>query len=493
MSEPSLSVATAHPDARRHALIESVGAFFDSGAVFEALARRVALPTESQNPARAPVLRAYLCEEITPVFEAMGFVCRLIDNPDPRGGPMLFAERIEDPDQITVLGYAHGDVIRGLEGQWRDERDPWRLQASGDRWYGRGTADNKGQHTINLLALAHVLRTRATEQGRAPEQWGEARLGFNARFLIETGEEVGSPGLHAVCAAHREALAADVLIASDGPRVSAHRPTLFLGSRGALNFDLVVEPRAGAHHSGNWGGLISNPGIVLAQALSVILDRRGRIQIPAWRPDSLSAAVRAALADVEVEGGPQGPQIEPDWGEPGLSPAERVYGWNAFEILAFETGNPARPVSAIPGRAWARCQLRFVVGTQVDDILPALRRHLDSHGFEAVRIEPSSEGYFPATRLELDHPWAQWTATSIQRSTGLSPAILPNLGGSLPNDAFSEILGLPTVWVPHSYPGCSQHAPDEHLLGSVARQALQMMAGLYWDLGETAVPGRHRP
>lgn len=61
---------------------------------------------------------------------------------------------------------------------------------------------------------------------------------------------------------------------------------------------------------------------------------------------------------------------------------------------------------------------------------------------------------------------------------------MPNLGGSLPNDVFSETLGLPTVWVPHSYPAYSQHAPNEHLLGSVARQGLQIMAGLYWDFGE---------
>jgi hypothetical protein len=54
----------------------------------------------------------------------------------------------------------------------------------------------------------------------------------------------------------------------------------------------------------------------------------------------------------------------------------------------------------------------------------------------------------------------------------------------LPNDAFSELLGLPTIWVPHSYPGCSQHAANEHLLASVAREGLQIMAGLFWDLGE---------
>jgi hypothetical protein len=82
----------------------------------------------------------------------------------------------------------------------------------------------------------------------------------------------------------------------------------------------------------------------------------------------------------------------------------------------------------------------------------------------------------------------QWAATSIAKTTGARPAILPNSGGSLPNDIFSEVLGMPTIWVPHSYLGCSQHAPNEHLPLAIAREGLQLMAGLYWDLGEPGAP-----
>jgi acetylornithine deacetylase/succinyl-diaminopimelate desuccinylase-like protein len=481
--------APRDPSARSRAL-DDADRWFDAGGFFAELARRVAMPTESQDPSRGPVLDAYLADEIEPMLATLGFACERIANPSGRGGPMLIAQRIEDASRPTVLGYGHGDVIRGLAGQWRDGRDPWTLQVDGARWYGRGTADNKGQHSINLAALRLVLQARAREQGLAADALARVRLGFNAKLLLETGEEVGSPGLHAVGAARRDALAADVLIASDGPRVSPTRPTLFLGSRGAVNFDLVVDLREGAHHSGNWGGLISNPGVVLAHALACIVDARGAIQVPEWRPDSLTPAVRRALSTLEVDGGDDGPAIEPDWGEPGLTPAERVYGWCAFEVLAFETGNPARPVNAIPARAKATCQLRFVVGVDPEDIVPALRRHLAARGFPQVRVEASAEGYFPATRLDPDHPWVDWTSASIRASTGAEPAILPNLGGSLPNDAFSERLGLPTVWVPHSYAGCSQHAPDEHLLEPVAREALRLMTGLYWDLGEPGTPAR---
>ncbi|RYX88034.1 MAG: M20 peptidase family dipeptidase, partial [Bradyrhizobiaceae bacterium] len=85
---------------------------------------------------------------------------------------------------------------------------------------------------------------------------------------------------------------------------------------------------------------------------------------------------------------------------------------------------------------------------------------------------------------DIDNPWVGWAVQSVQTTTGKAPALLPNFGGSLPNDVFTDILGLPTVWVPHSYPGCSQHAPDEHILKPVTAEALRIMAGLFWDLGE---------
>jgi acetylornithine deacetylase/succinyl-diaminopimelate desuccinylase-like protein len=314
------------------------------------------------------------------------------------------------------------------------------------------------------------------------------RLGFNAKYLIEMGEETGSGGLRELCADNRERFKADLLIASDGPRLRAERPTVFLGARGNANFDLTIEARKGSHHSGNWGGLISNPGIQLAHAIASIVSATGQIRIPEWVPAELPAAVRTALADCEVDGGADGPAIEPWWGEPGLSPAERVFGWCSFEVLAFKTGNPDTPVNAIPGRAWARCQLRFVVGIDPDGIVPALRSHLDRQGFAMVKVAATSNSRFKATRLDPDDKWVRWAVASIAASSGKKPAVLPNLGGSLPNDIFTEVLGLPTVWVPHSYPGCSQHAPNEHLPPSLLREGLCVMTGLYWDLGAGNTP-----
>ena len=102
-----------------------------------------------------------------------------------------------------------------------------------------------------------------------------------------------------------------------------------------------------------------------------------------------------------------------------------------------------------------------------------------------VSIEDSKRGDLGASRLDPNDPWVKWCETSLCQTTKKSISVLPNLGGSLPNDIFSVEMGLRTIWIPHSYPACSQHAPNEHLLGSIAREGLAMMAGLFWDLGHT--------
>lgn len=458
---------------RQSAIDRAIG-FFDDGTFEQDLSRRVSLRTESQNEERSSELILYLEREMMPAFTAMGFSCTILRDP-AADLPFLIAERFEDDNLPTVLGYGHGDVVRGLEDGWAEGLLPFVMSERNGRWYGRGTADNKGQHSVNMAALKAVLETRG-------------RLGFNAKYLIEMGEERGSPGLRDICRNHGERLKADLLIASDGPRLNAERPTVFLGARGGITFDLVIEAREGGHHSGNWGGALSNPGVQMAHAIASLVGPSGQIRVPELVPEELPQAVRDALADCEIDGGPDGPRIDPDWGEPGLSTAERVFGWCALEVLAFETGTPRAPVNAIPPRAWARLQLRFVVGIDPEAVLPAVRRHLDRQGFGMVRIAPAGDEIFRATRLDPQDPWVGFTLRSLASTTGRKPALLPNLGGSLPNDIFADILKLRTIWVPHSYPGCSQHAPNEHLPKEIAREALAIMAGLYWDIGEGNTP-----
>jgi acetylornithine deacetylase/succinyl-diaminopimelate desuccinylase-like protein len=443
----------------------------DGGRLQSVLTQRVACASESQNPDRQATLHSYLADHLVPMLQPMGFQTRILPNPQAGGPPFLIATRKESGARFGVLSYGHGDVVRGYAEQWFPGLDPWVLEARGERWYGRGTADNKGQHIINLLALEQVLQARG------------GQLGFDVTLLFEMGEETGSPGLESFCQQYRQDLRADLFLASDGPRLHADQPTVFLGSRGAFNFDLSVELRPGAHHSGNWGGLLRNPGVRLAHAIASMVDERGVIRVPGLRPPPLSDAVRRALSPLRFAAEPGDPEIDEHWGEPGLTPGERVIGWNALEVLAFKTGNPEAPVNAIPGRARCHAQLRFVVGSDSARFIEHIRAHLDQHGFDDVQVSGSGP-CMEASRLDPDDPWVTWALASIANSTGKTPVLLPNLGGTLPNDIFNLGLGLPTLWVPHSYPACAQHAPNEHLLAPVAREAMQLMAGLWWDLGE---------
>jgi acetylornithine deacetylase/succinyl-diaminopimelate desuccinylase-like protein len=462
----------------RDAVIQQLLAGFDDGSFLEELGRRVAIPTESQVPESFPHLRRYLAEEIGPELESMGYAVSVIDNPVDGGGPFLIGRRFEGEGLPTVMTYGHGDVVRGLAGDWRDGRDPWTIDVAGERVYGRGVVDNKGQHTINMRALKAVIGTRG-------------RLDFNSVFLMETSEEIGSPGIAELCAAHGDDLKGDVLIASDGPRVAAGRPTLWLGARGAINLDLRLVLRDGGQHSGNWGGLLANPAVILANAIAAIIDRQGRIKARGIVPEHIPNSVRVALADIAVDPGEGGPAIDAWYGEPGLTPAERVFAWNTFEVLAMKAGNPDNPVNAVPPSAVANCQMRYTVDRDRAELVPALRAFLDAQGFPEVEVyEAPGRSSWGATRLDPGHPWVRWACDSVERTIGQRPAVLPNIGASLPNDAFADTLGYATVYVPHSYPGCSQHAPNEHGLLPLFREGLAMMGGLFWDMGENPAPFR---
>ncbi|QHC23540.1 M20 family metallopeptidase [Streptomyces sp. GS7] len=466
-------------------LVQQAEDYVDSGAFFADLSAMVRYPTESARPGGYIAVKAYLDEVLVPALHGLGCSVVAYPNPDSSGGPFLVGTRVESPEFPTLLCYGHADVVDGHAGRWSEGRDPWTLTADGDRWYGRGAADNKGQHLVNLAALRLLL----AEQGS---------LGFNLTFLFETGEEVGSPGLADFAATHREQLRADVLVASDGPRLDAATPTLFLGARGGVRLLLDVDLRPESYHSGNWGGILRNPATTLAGAIASLVDGHGRLQVPALLPPPIPAPVREALAGVTVAGNPGDPAPDEGWGAPGLTAAERLYGWNTLEVLSLGSADIDHPVNAIPGRARAVLQLRYVAGTDVSRIREIVAEHLAARGYPMVDVTVRSS--FPASRTPLDDPWVDWARTALEQVTGKAVAVLPNIGGSLPNHVFTDILGLPTLWLPHSYPGCLQHAPDEHLLGTIAREGLVLATALFHSLGhpsaEHPLPARaetHRP
>lgn len=464
----------------RDAAIARAVAHFDSGGFRARLSELVAIPSTAQDPAFAEALPLYLSGAMKPWLEHLGFAVEVYPNPVPEFGPILMASRVEDAARPTVITYGHGDTVRGLDEQWSAGLAPWQLTERDGRWYGRGTVDNKGQHALNLSALEAVLAERG------------GKLGFNLKLVLEMAEERGSRGLREFVGAHKQALAADVLIGSDGPRVSPELPTVKMGTRGTYHFDLVCRLRPGGVHSGHWGGITRDPAVILSHAIASIMDRNGKILVRDWVPP-LSDSVRAMLAGCPVGGGSEeSATVDAGWGEPGRSAAEKIYASNSFIVLSMLSGRPENPVNAVAPDASAHCQIRYTVDTDTAIFVPSLRKHLDDAGFAEIAIE-NAGGRMPGSRTAFDNPWVGWAAASIEKTLGRKVQLVPNSSGGLPGDVFVDHLQVPLLWIPHSYNGCKQHGPDEHALPEIFREGMAMMAGLWWDLGEAGTPTKAGP
>ena len=449
--------------------LENSNKWFTDGKFFDKLSSLVNIVTDSKNAVSVEDLTSYYTDGLSDILTELGLQTEIIDNPIKGGPPFLIGKRIESSELKTILLYGHGDTVPLQEGQWFKEIIPNELKIIDNKIYGRGVADNKGQHLINLLALLSVLKIRK-------------KLGFNLKIVFEMGEEIGSPGLFDLCEKYKDYFKSDVLIASDGPRVAVDVPTVFLGSRGAINFELEAKYREGAHHSGNWGGVLRDPGVRLSHALSMITDKYGKILIENWKPTSLSAEVRNRLHSLPATIS-ETLEIDENWGEHGLSSNEKLFGWNSFSVLALKSGNIDMPVNAIQPSAKALCQLRFVVGTDANQVISSLRAHLDQNSFEDIQIITENAINFEASRTNLNNIWLEKVEHILEKFHRDKIHVIPNLAGSLPNNCFTDILGIPTIWIPHSYKECSQHAPNEHVPIELLQNSLLLMTDLYWNLG----------
>ena len=449
--------------------LENSNKWFADGTFFDKLSSLVNIVTDSKNALSVEDLTSYYTDGLSDILTDLGLQTEIIDNPIKDGPPFLIGKRIESSELKTILLYGHGDTVPLQEGQWFEGIIPNELKIIDKKIYGRGVADNKGQHLINLLALLSVLKIRK-------------KLGFNLKIVFEMGEEIGSPGLFDLCEQCKDYFESDVLIASDGPRVAIDVPTIFLGSRGAINFELEAKYREGSHHSGNWGGVLRDPGVRLSHALSMITDKYGNILIENWKPTSLSAEVRDRLHSLPATIS-ETVEIDENWGEPGLSSNEKLFGWNSFSVLALRSGNIDLPVNAIQPSAKALCQLRFVVGTDTNKVISSLRDHLDQNGFNDIKIITENAINFEASRTNLNNIWLEKIENIIEKFHRDKIHVIPNLAGSLPNNCFTDILGIPTIWIPHSYKECSQHAPNEHVPIELLQNSLLLMTDLYWNLG----------
>lgn len=329
------------------------------------------------------------------------------------GGPAVVARHAAAPGQPTVLLYAHHDVQPpGELALWDSE--PFVATEREGRLYGRGSADDKAGLFVHLAAFRAVS-----------EVLGE-RLGIGVTLFIEGEEEDGSPSFRAFLEAHRERLAADVIVVADSSNWAVGQPALTASLRGLADGTFEVAVLEHSVHSGVFGGPILDAPTILSRLIATLHDDDGNVAV----------AGLVAHADTDVEYPEE--QFRRDASVlDGVrlagtgSIAARLWLRPALSIIGMDV--PAVDVSSntIQARARAKFSLRLAPGQDPAAAMEALRRHLEENVPFGARLTFTPKERGNAYLADMDSEAARTVLWALGQAWG-RPAVQTGMGGSIP-------------------------------------------------------------
>jgi acetylornithine deacetylase/succinyl-diaminopimelate desuccinylase-like protein len=409
------------------------------------LDRYLRIPTVSRHvtPELLADVRAFW-HDVGLEFEALGLEER-------EATPALYAEIAGPPNAPTLLLYGHYDVQpTGDLTRWTWEGvacppfaptyfdgqapvDPRSMDDAGLARLlvvARGGADNKGQHLANVLGALDAAR--------------DGTLAWTVKIILDGEEEHGSPHLAAIARAHRARLGAHVLVGSDGPR-QKNAPTLVMGVRGLLGVTLTADNGQPASvHSGNYGNIVPNPVLPLARLIED-LERHVRAL----------ATERATFRD-------EATKAFTKWKDAAVwSP----YLWPTVNVNHFATDGTSAEQrrTIIPATARARLDIRLTPDTPLEAVETIVRETVTDHEGRTAGISFTvSVSGQPASYTSPARPEFEWLLRLLGEEPDTEPVALPILGGTLPAWVFTDLLGIPSFWLPSAQSDNRQHDVNEH-------------------------------
>ena len=353
----------------------------------------------------------------------------------------------------TLLLYTHYDV------QPTDPLDLWETSPfeptrRGDRLYGRGMSDDKG-NIVARLAVIDAFR----------KAWGG--LPCNVKFLAEGEEESGSPNMPALIRERGSDFAADACIWEGGGRDAHDSPLIYLGLKGVLALELTVRQLSGDAHS-SYATILPSAPWRLVTALGTLKDyETDEIRIPGFYDDivGLSPEEDDALSQLPDET----EELKATFGNDDY--VNRVAG---RELLSKHLEQPTANIAGIttgyqgpgmktvlPAVASAKMDFRLVRDMDPDDIVGKLRAHLDSNGYDDIEIG-NMHGTRPY-RTGVGSQWAAMVIDAARDSYGQEPVVYPTMAGSGPMFDFGGTLGIPVASAGIDHPSHQIHAPNENI------------------------------
>ncbi len=366
--------------------------------------------------------------------------------------PVVFAEKIINPDFPTVLVYAHYDVmpVEPLN-LWHTE--PFEPVVKEGRLWGRGADDDKGQGFIQLKAFEIAVK--------------ENLLRCNVKFLIEGGEEIGSPGVEEFCRQNLDLLKCDVILVSDTSMVGVDTPSITTGLRGLAYWEIEVTGPNRDLHSGIFGGTVANPINELCKMLASVVDGDGHIVIPTFYDDveTVSDRERAMLAAVpyDEEGYKRAIDVEALSGEKGYSPLERTAIRPTFDICGIWGGYIGEGAKTVlPSKAYAKVSCRLVPHQSHEKISDLFAQYIESIAPRSVKVKVSPMHGGESYVCPIDLPAYKAAEKGYTLAFGKEPLAVRR-GGSIPIIAsFEKVLGVKSVLMGFGLESDATHSPNEN-------------------------------
>jgi acetylornithine deacetylase/succinyl-diaminopimelate desuccinylase-like protein len=367
------------------------------------------------------------------------------------GVPFVSGKIESDRTAPTLLIYGHYDVVPAepLE-DWASP--PFEPEIREKRIYARGAGDNKGQ------LFAHL---KAVEAYRAVK----GQLPINLTFIFDGEEELGSPHFPALLERRPDIFEADGYFSTDGSTLDFWQPIVFLEIRGLLYLELKARGAKLDWHSGSYGNLIPNPALRIAQALASMRDPGGRILIEGFYDAVPPIGERERELVSRIPFDPERKLaelgVESFWGDPELSYYEKMFFRPSLSVCGIFGGYTGDgPKHVIPREARAKIDITLPY-EEPEDVLKLVREHLAKHGFDDIQIEVLISN--PPAITPFDSPFAELVQSAISEVWGQDPIIYPSIGGGGAHYLMSNVLGIPSLWVPYAQPDLHEHSPDENL------------------------------
>ena len=397
--------------------------------------------------------------------------CRLEETP---GHPIVYGEWLGAPGQPTILFYGHYDV-QPVDPLHLWTSPPFEATIRDGEIYARGSADDKGQVFMHFKAVEAHLK----QNGNLP---------VNMKFLIEGEEEVGSANLDNFIKSHKDLLTADVVVISDSPMFDRGIPSICYGLRGLTYFQIDLRGSKSDLHSGSFGGAVANPAMVLAQVLSQMKDKSGRIKIDGFyddvvelRPEERAEWEKLPFNEKKYKAELGAPKL---FGETGFTTLERTWARPTFEVnglLSGFTGEGAKTV--LPAVAMAKCSMRLVPNQDPDKIGDLFEEYVKKVTPKTVELKITRMHGGKPWMTAFDNPFVQAAGRAIEQGFGQRP-VFNREGGSIPVvSTFQEELGVPCVLFGVGLPDENAHAPDEKLDLGNFHGGVIASAYLYREIG----------